>query len=76
VLFRSRYKSDYADAYFNRAHAYGEMGNWDLSIADYTQVIRLEPKNRAAYNQRGAAWYNKGDRSKAAEDYAAAERLK
>jgi len=71
-----RYKSDYADAYFNRAHAYGELGNWDLCIADYTQVIRLEPKNWSAYNQRGNAWYSKGDRAKAAEDYAAAERLK
>jgi tetratricopeptide (TPR) repeat protein len=71
-----RYKSDYADAYFNRAHAYGELGNWDLSIADYTQVIKLEPRNWAAYNQRGNAWSSKGDRAKAAEDFAAAERLK
>jgi len=47
-----------------------------LSIADYTQVIRLEPKNWSAYNQRGNAWYSKGDMAKAAEDYAAAERLK
>jgi len=52
------------------------LGNWDLSIADYTQVIKLEPKNWAAYNQRGKAWYNKGDRVKADEDYRAAERLK
>jgi len=71
-----RYKSDYADAYFNRAHAYGELGNWDLSIADYTQVIKLEPRNWAAYSQRGNAWYSKGDRAKAAEDFAVAERLK
>jgi len=71
-----RYKPDYADAYFNRAHAYGGLKNWDLSIADYTQVIKLEPKNWAAYNQRGNAWSGKGDRAKAADDYAAAERLK
>jgi Flp pilus assembly protein TadD len=71
-----RYKPDYADAYFNRAHAYGELGNWDLSIADYTQVIKLEPRNWAAYSQRGNAWYSKGDRAKAAEDFAVAERLK
>jgi Flp pilus assembly protein TadD len=47
-----------------------------LSIADYTQVIKLEPRNWAAYNQRGTAWSSKGDRAKAAEDFAAAERLK
>jgi tetratricopeptide (TPR) repeat protein len=71
-----RCKPDYADAYFNRAHAHGELGNWDLSIADYTQVIKLEPRNWAAYSQRGNAWYSKGDRVKAAEDFAAAEILK
>ena len=71
-----RYKPDYTDAYFNRAHAHAKLGNWDLSIADYTQVIKLEPANWVAYHQRGNAWYSKGDKSKAADDYDSAERLK
>ena len=70
-----RYKTDYADAYFNRAYAHAELGNWDLCIADYTQVIKLEPLNWVAYHQRGNAWYSKGDKAKAAEDYGTAERL-
>ena len=70
-----RYKADYTDAYFNRACAYAETRNWDLSIADFTQVIKLEPSNWIAYNQRGKAWDGKGDRLKAAEDYAASEKL-
>jgi len=41
-----------------------------------SESIRLEPKNGSAYTQRGNAWYSKGDRVKAAEDYAAAEKLK
>ena len=71
-----RYKADYADAYFNRAYAHAQLGNWDLCIADYTQVIKLEPSNWAAYNQRGNAWYSKGDKVKAAEDFAASAKLK
>ena len=70
-----RYKADYTDAYFNRACAYAEMRNWDSSIADFTQVIKLEPSNWIAYNQRGKAWDGKGDRVKAAEDYATSEKL-
>jgi tetratricopeptide (TPR) repeat protein len=71
-----RYKADYTDAYFNRACAYAETRNWDSSIADFTQVILLEPSNWIAYNQRGKAWDSKGDKLKAAEDYAASEKNK
>ena len=71
-----RYRADYADAYFNRACAQNELKNYDAAISDFTQVINLEPLNWIAYNQRGKAWYGKGDRERAAADYETAEKLK
>jgi uncharacterized protein YecT (DUF1311 family) len=37
--------------------------------------LKLDPKFQRAYNNRGAAWRGKGDRSKALQDYAEAIRL-
>jgi tetratricopeptide (TPR) repeat protein len=44
-------------------------------IADYTQVIRLTPNDADAYNNRGVAWYYKGDNDRAIVDYTEAIRL-
>jgi len=71
-----RYKANYADALFNRAYANAKQDNWDAAIADYTQVIKLEPSNAVAYHERGSAWDSKGDKVKAAADFAAAEKIK
>jgi uncharacterized protein YecT (DUF1311 family) len=37
--------------------------------------LKLDPKFQRAYNNRGAAWRGKGDRSRALSDYAEAVRL-
>src|SRR5882724_10035228 len=48
----------------------------DLAIADYNEAIRLDPKNAAAYNNRGFAYGQKGDYDKALADFSEAIRLK
>ena len=43
----------YAEAYRNRGFAYEEKGELDKAIADYTEAIRLNPKDAAAFFGRG-----------------------
>ncbi len=44
-------------------------------IADYTRAIDLNPLNAAAYNNRGNAYFSKGDIDNAMADYQEAVRL-
>jgi tetratricopeptide (TPR) repeat protein len=37
------------NAYYNRAVAYAAMGNTTRALADYTKVIKLNPKDGDAY---------------------------
>jgi len=43
-----------ASDYIKRAYTNSTNGNYDLAIEDYTEAIRIEPKNATAYN--GRAW--------------------
>ena len=47
----------------------------DKAIADYTEAIRLNPKDAAAHCDRGRAYADKGDLDKANADYTEAIRL-
>ena len=47
---------------------------YDRAIADYTQAIRLDP-DYTAYNDRGMAYYYKGDYDRAITDFNQAIRL-
>jgi tetratricopeptide (TPR) repeat protein len=47
----------------------------DRAIADYNQVIRLAPNNADAYNNRGNAYYKKGDYDRAIADFEAGLRI-
>lgn len=49
--------------------------DWSKSIADYTEAIRLDPKDAKAYHSRGVAYREKGDLNKAAVDFAHAKEL-
>ena len=40
-------------AYINRGNAYQEIGQYELSIADFDRAIELSPQNGMAYNNRG-----------------------
>ena len=64
-----------AVAYNNRGIAYATKGDLDRAIADFSEAIRLDPKDAHAYNNRGSAYENKGDHDRAITDYDEAIRL-
>ena len=41
------------DAYLLRASVRGQKGEFDLAIADFTQIIKLNPEVPLAYEARG-----------------------
>ncbi len=57
-----------ANAYFNRATTRYDLGDRQGAIADYTQVIQINPEDEVAYNNRSLAYYELGDRGKAMAD--------
>ncbi len=69
---------DQAEIYALRGTAYRDNGQYDLAIADFTQVIQLSEKFASsdvvasAYVVRGSAYSLKGDLEKALADYRAA----
>jgi len=64
-----------ADAYLFRAGAYLSQGNFDSAIADYSEAIKLAPRNVVAYAGRAVAYLQKGDRYRAMIDYTLASQL-
>jgi tetratricopeptide (TPR) repeat protein len=64
-----------AAAYRMRGFADGKKGDWAKAVADFTEVIRLDPKNAASYNTRGFAFGQKGDWAKAVADFTEVIRL-
>ncbi len=61
-------------AYSNRGLGYLRKGEYDRSITDFDQSIRIDPKNAFAYDNRGDAWREKGQYDRALTDYNAAIR--
>jgi Tfp pilus assembly protein PilF len=53
------------------------MGKGDLdgAIADFSEVIRLDPRHAHAYGNRSSAYRQKGDVGRASADYKEAVRL-
>jgi tetratricopeptide (TPR) repeat protein len=64
-----------AEQYYNRAGARSSAGQYDLAIADYTQVIALDPQNADAYADRGRAFYAQGQYDSAVQDLSKAIEL-
>lgn len=48
--------SEIAQAYYGRGRAYEEKWEWDKAIADYNELIRLDPTDAGAYDRRGWAY--------------------
>jgi tetratricopeptide (TPR) repeat protein len=71
-LSNDRSKSDY---YTQRGVAYHGRNEIDRAIADYSQALRLYPKNGVALNNRARAYDDKGDGARAKADRDAAKRL-
>ena len=57
------------DAFFMRAQAYEDLGNFEQAILDYTRTIELNASNYVAYNSRGELNYATGKIDSALEDF-------
>lgn len=55
--------------YLERGHQWYGKKEWDKAIKDYTEVIRLEPKNPSGFYYRGCALAENGEAAKAIEDF-------
>ena len=51
------------------------MGDWDGAIAEYSEVVRLQPNYYSAHYSLGMAYEHKGDRQAALREYRAASEL-
>ena len=58
-----------------RGTAAFRKGDYDLAIADFTEVARLNPKDAAAFNMRAVSHAKKGEFDAAIADYTEAIRL-
>ncbi|MGB3654039.1 MAG: tetratricopeptide repeat protein [Rivularia sp. (in: cyanobacteria)] len=65
-----------AAAFYNRGTIRASRGNSEKAIADFTQVIRINPTDASAfpstvgaYLQRGRLYHRLGDKQKALADY-------
>jgi tetratricopeptide (TPR) repeat protein len=71
-LSSDRSKSDY---YTQRGVAYQGRQEIDRAIADYSEALRLYPRNVTALDNRARAYEAKGDSARAHKDRTAAKRL-
>ena len=62
-------------AFRGRGVAYGNKGDYDRAIADFTEAIRVDPKLATAFSNRGLAYEKKGSYDRAIADYNEAIRL-
>src|SRR5437016_1925492 len=68
-------QSKRSQAYVSRGAAYQFKFDYDQAIADYSEAIRLDPKNADIYSRRGTAYQLKSDYDRAIADYSEAIRL-
>lgn len=59
-------------ARFNRAGAYVKKSAFELAVADYSELIRIFPRNHYAYYNRAYAYYQLGELERAIADYGVA----
>jgi tetratricopeptide (TPR) repeat protein len=58
-----------------RGITYGEKGDHEKAVADYTEAIRLAPDDPIGYFQRAQAYRALGDEEQAASDERKAQEL-
>jgi tetratricopeptide (TPR) repeat protein len=63
-----KYPTESSRPYSNRSVLYNEKGQWDLSIADCSKAISINPDDAHAYSNRSVAFANKGEWSNALSD--------
>jgi hypothetical protein len=59
-----------------RGHAYHDKGDFTRAISDYTEAIRLDPKNESPLISRAITYHFKKDYDRSILDYTEALRLK
>lgn len=64
-----------ADAYAYRAAQYLKQGNVERAIVDYSEAIKLTPRNVTAYVSRALAEFRQGDKDQAILDYSIADKI-
>jgi tetratricopeptide (TPR) repeat protein len=62
--------------YLKRGEDFSGSHQYDRAIADYTTAIQLKPDYAEAYNDRGFAYFLKGDAERAIADYTRALELR
>ena len=67
--------AELANAYFGRGRMRYDADQFDAAIADYSEVLKLDPSRRWAYNNRGAAYLDKNDLPNALRDFNEAIRI-
>ena len=67
--------SDRFDAYLWRGGDYVAQNSFDSAVIDYSNAIKLNPRNITALSGRAIANFRKGDRDQAIIDYSLAKRL-
>jgi tetratricopeptide (TPR) repeat protein len=66
-------KPDYIAAYYNRALAYRDMGQFNNALADFNSALQVNPYKEYALYQRGLLKQKMNDVPGAATDIAAAK---
>jgi tetratricopeptide (TPR) repeat protein len=64
-----------AEFLFERGQVWAKKKQHDTAIADFTEAIRLDPKDKRFYHWRGYTWAKLGDHTKAIRDFAEVIRL-
>ena len=65
-----------AEFYLKRGEDFSGVHQYDRAIADFATAIQLKPDYAEAYNNRGFAYYLKGDAERAISDYTRAIELR
>jgi protein O-mannosyl-transferase len=63
-------------AYYNRGHAYADLGNYRQAIEDYGRAVEINPGYADIYYNRGHAYADLGNYRQAIEDYGKAIEIK
>jgi tetratricopeptide (TPR) repeat protein len=64
-----------SEEHVERGEEFAKEGQYDKAIREFTEAIRLDPKNADAYHQRGLAYDQTKDYDKAISDFTEAVRL-
>jgi tetratricopeptide (TPR) repeat protein len=67
--------TDLANIVFWRGYAHDRQNATDAALADYSEAIRLDPANAAAYDGRARLLVATGQRERAIEDWSALVKL-